>query len=336
VSGAFFQPYPDVIAPTRLMVSLVDQGVRTNMRVLRKPAAAAGAGALLLALAVAGPASAASDASSAPSGLYSGMGTCPLASSELQDPDSQEVGCVVATIGGGSMTIGGVTVPLTSAMTAKFGIYWPLGGQSVTFPDGNTASIFDSVSPTDNQELSAAPLDVPIPGLTNYVPGVTSAIVQVQLAGPIAAFTPLADGENYPLFELPLKFHLLNLFLGGNCYIGSNTAPIVLQPSSGTTAPPAPNAPITGDPGTVALNSDPNGHSDFIVGISGATLVDNTFSVPAASGCGIGGSLDWLVDLLFGLGSAAGHNTASLTGVSTSIAVDPSVADLTAAIQASE
>jgi hypothetical protein len=306
------------------------------MRVLRKPAAAVGAGALLLALATAGPAGAASASGTAPTGPYSGMGTCPLSSSQLQDPDNQEVGCVVATIGGGSMTIGGVTVPLTSAITAKFGIYWPLAGQSVTFPDGDTASIFDTVTPTDNQELTAAPLDVPIPGLTNYVPGVTSAIVQVQLAAPIAAFTPLADGENYTMFDLPLKFHLMNLFLGSNCYIGSATDPVVLQPTTGTTAPPAPNTPISGDPGTIALNSDPNGHADFIVGFSGATLVDNTFSVPGASGCGIGGSLDWLVDLLFGLGSAAGHNSASLTGVSTSLAVDSSISDLTAAIQASE
>ena len=306
------------------------------MRVLRYRAAVGGAGALLLALAAAGPASAAGARSAAPTGLYSGMGTCPTASAQLQDADNGEVGCVVATIGGGSMTIGGVTVPLTSTITTKFGIYWPQNGPTASFPDGNSASIFSTVTPTDGNELSTAPLDVPIPGLSNYVSGVTSAIVQVQLAGPITAFTPLADGENYPLFQLPLKFHLLNVFLGLNCYVGSNSDPILLQPTTGTTAPPTPNTPITGDAGTVSLNTDPNGHSDFIVGFSGATLVDNSFAVPAATGCGIGGSLDWLVDLLFGLGSAAGHNTASLTGVSTSLAVDSSISDLTAAIAASE
>jgi hypothetical protein len=318
------------------MVSIVDQGVRTNMRALRNRATATAAGALLLALGVTGPAVAATHSSSAPTGLYSGMGTCPLTSNALQDPDNAEVGCVVASIAGGSMTIGGVTVPLTSALTAKFGIDWPQNGQSVTFPDGNTASIFDTVAPTGGDELSSAPLDVPIPGLTNYFPGVTSAIVQVQLAGPITGFTPLADGENYPLFQLPLSFHLLNLFLGADCYIGTSSDPILLQPTAGTTAPPAPNTPITGSPGTVSLNSDPNGYSDFIVGFSGATLVDNSFSVPAATGCGLGGSLDWLVDLLFGLGSAAGHNSASLTGVNTSLAVDSSISDLASAIQASE
>jgi hypothetical protein len=304
------------------------------MRVLTKRATAGCAAALLLALGISGPASAASGGQ--PSGYYSGMGTCPTAGAQLQNANDGSVGCVVATIGGGSMTIGGVTVPLTSTMTAKFGAYWLNNGPTVTFPDGNETSIFSTVAPTDNNELSSAPLDVPIPGLANFFPGVTSAIVQVQLAGPITNFAPLAIGENYPLFQLPLKFHLLNVFLGLNCYVGTSSDPILLQPTTGTTAPPSPAQPITGDPGTVNLGSDPNGYSDLVVGISGATLVDNSFAVPSASGCGIAGSLDWLVDLLFGLGSAAGHNSATLTGVSTNLAIDTSVSDLTAAIKASE
>lgn len=294
--------------------------------------AGSGAVALLLAVGVTGPASAAS----APTGLYAGMGTCPLASTQLQNPNDGEVGCVVATIGGGSITIGGISVPLTGTMTAEFGFYWPDNGPVASFPDGNTADVFSTVAPTDGDELSGPVLDVPIPGLSNFAPGFTSAFVQVQLAGPITGFAPLSTGENYPLFQLPLKFHLWNAFLGLNCYVGSNSAPILLQPTAGTTAPPAPNSPVTGNSGTVTLNSDPNNYSDLIVGFSGATLVDNSFSVPGVSGCGIGGSADWLVDLLFGLGSAAGHNSATLTNVSTTLAADSSVSDLSNAIKASE
>jgi hypothetical protein len=304
------------------------------MRVLTRSAAAGCAGALLLALGVTAPASAAS--SGQPSGAYSGMGTCPTSSPLLQNANNGSVGCAVATIGGGSMTIGGVTVPLTSVLTAKFGAYWLNNGPTVTFPDGNETSVFSTVTPTDGNELSSAPLDVPIPGLSNYFPGVTSAIVQVQLAGPITNFAPLAIGEDYPVFKLPLKFHLLNVFLGLNCYVGSSSSPILLQPTTGTTAPPAPAKPITGDPGSINLGSDPNGFSTLLVGISGTTLVDNAFSVPGATGCGIAGSLDWLVNLLFGLGSAAGHNSATLTGVSTSLAIDTTATDLAAAIKASE
>lgn len=282
------------------------------------------------------PASATVRSAAQPTGLYTGMGTCPLHSAALQDTNNGEVGCVVATIGGGSVTIGSITVPLTSTMTAKFGAYWPDNGPTVTFADGNSAEVFTTAAPTDGDELSSAPLDVPIPGLANWFPGVTSAIVQVQLAGPITDFTPLADGEDYPLFKLPLKFHLMNLFLGSDCYVGSSADPILLEPTTGTTAPPSPNQPITGSAGTVSLNSDPNGYSTLVVGFSGASLVDNAFAVPAASGCGVAGSLDWLVDSLFGLGSAAGHNTAILSNVDTTLAADSSITDLTNAITASE
>jgi hypothetical protein len=314
------------------MVPIVDQGVRTYMRVLRT-FAGSGAAALLLAAGLAGPAAAAAS----PTGVYAGMGTCPLTSAALQSASSAEVGCAVATIGGGSITIGGISVPLTGTMTSKFGFYWPENGPTVSFPDGNSADVFSTVAPTDGNELSGPVLDVPIPGLSNYVPGLTSAFVQVSLAGPITEFAPLSTGENYPLFELPLKFHLWNAFLGTNCYVGSDSAPILLEPTAGTTAPPAPNTPITGDSGTVSLNSDPNGYNDLIVGFSGATLVDNSFSVPGASGCGIiPGTANWLVNLLFGLGSAAGHNSATLTNVSTTLAADSSISDLSAAIKASE
>lgn len=293
--------------------------------------------ALALVAATAGSAGAVATQTTAaqPTGLYAGMGTCPLSSAQLQNPDNGEVGCVIATVSGGAFTVGGVTVPISSAITAKFGAYWPNDGPSVTFPDGTTASLFSTVTPTDGKELSSKPIDVPVPGLANFFPGVTSAITQVELAGPITDFAPLATGENFPLFRLPIKLHLLNLFLGLNCYVGSNTNPILLEPTTGTTSPPPPNQPISGDPGSIAINNDPNGFGALVVGFTGASLVDNSFSVPSAGGCGIGGSLNWLVNLLFGLGSAAGHNTLSFTGVNTTLAADTSVSDLADAIAAS-
>jgi len=300
---------------------------------LRTAAAALGAGSLLAALGAA-PASAAS----APTGLYTGMGTCPLSSSALQDPNNGAVGCVVAVVNGGSFTIGShvVTIPASSPVTTKFGVYWPNNGPTATFPDGNSTEIFSTVAPTDGKELTAAPLDVPIPGIANFWPGVTSAITQIELAGPITDFAPLAAGESYPVFKLPIKLHLENAFLGPNCYVGSNSAPIVLQPTTGTTTPPPPNKPITGDPGSINFNNDPNGFSDAIVGFTGATLVDNSLSVPGASGCGPLGAFNWIVNLLFGLPSAAGNNTVTFTGVNTTLAVDTDIKDLTGAIAASE
>lgn len=308
-------------------------GPRRSRR-LRTTAAALGAGSLLAAALGAAPASAAS----APTGPYTGMGTCPLASSALQDPNDGAVGCVVAVVNGGSFTIGShvVTIPASSPVTTKFGVYWPNNGPTVTFPDGNSTEIFSTVAPTDGKELTAAPLDVPIPGIANFWPGVTSAITQIELAGPITDFAPLAAGESYPVFKLPIKLHLENAFLGSNCYVGSNSAPIILQPTTGTTNPPAPNKPITGNPGTINFNNDPNGFSDAIVGFTGATLVDNALPVPGANGCGPFGAFNWIVNLLFGLPSAAGNNSVTFTGVNTTLAVDSDIKDLTGAINASE
>jgi hypothetical protein len=302
-----------------------------TQRVRRAAVPAAG---LLLAVAAAVPASAAS----APTGLYSGMGTCPLASAAMQSTNNAVVSCVVAVVNGGSFAIGStlVTIPTTEPITTTFGAYWPKGGPTVTFPHGGSAEIFSTVPPTDGNELTAPAIDVPIPGLANFLPGVTSAYAQVELAGPITNFAPLADGQNYPLFQLPIKLHLENPFLGSSCYLGSDSAPILVQPTTGTTAPPAPNTPITGNPGTLSLHLDPNGYRTQVVGFTGATLVDNSGAVPGANGCGPLGLFDGIIDALFNLPSAAGNNTVVFSGVNTSLAIDTSIADLTSAISASE
>ncbi|GAA2045417.1 hypothetical protein GCM10009839_56700 [Catenulispora yoronensis] len=298
---------------------------------LKHRAAAAAAAAFALVAVAASPAAASTPQ---PSGPYAGMGTCPVASPQLQNPNNAVVGCVVATIGGGGFTVGSTKVNFSSPMTVKFGMYWAADGPTVTFPDETTAALFSTATPTDGTELSASPLNVPIPGLANFWPGVTSAIVLIEPAGPVTAFAPLSAGENYPLFKLPIKLHLLNAFLGLNCYVGSTSSPIVLSPTAGTTSPPPPNRPATGDPGSIAITADPNGYGASVIDFAGATLVDNALSVPGAHGCGILDSADWIVNSLFGVPSAPGHNTVTLTGVGAAIAVDTSVSDLTTAINA--
>lgn len=292
------------------------------------------AAALLVGALCAVPAAAAG----APTGIYTGMGTCPLHAAALNNANDAEVGCTVSTVSGGSFTIGStvVQIPASSPITVAFGVYWENNGPSVTFPDGNVADIFSTVAPVGGSELSAQPIDVPIPGLANFWPGVTSAITQIEIAGPVTNFAPLAAGENYPLFDLPIKLHLENVFLGPSCYVGSNSAPVLLEPTSGTTSPPAPNKPISGNPGTINISPDPNGFGDAVLGFTGATLVDNSVAVPGANGCGPLGAFDGIVDALFGLPSAAGHNTVEFNSVNASIAIDTSASDLSSAIAASE
>jgi hypothetical protein len=274
-------------------------------------------------------------ATAKPTGIYAGMGDCPLSSPVLADPGNQQVGCVVSVTRGGSVTIGSTTVALTQPITLQFGVYWPASAPTVEFPDGTVANVFSTVPPASGRTLTTAALQVPIPGLANFLPGVTSVFAQVELAGPITDFVPLATGEPYPVFHLPIKLHLFNALFGLHCYIGSDAHPIMLQPTTGTTSPPPPNQPTTGDSGTIDLASDPNGYGAFVVSFAGARLVDNALGVPVADGCGIGGSLDWVINAVFGLPAAPGHNAVVFSQTDTSLAVDASLDDLRQAIAAS-
>ena len=284
--------------------------------------------ALGLAVPAAGPASAttATHPSSSP---YTGMGTCPTGSAQLQNPGNELVGCVVSTVGGGSFTVGATTVAITQPMTVKFGIYWPKNGPSVSFPDGRISPVFSTVAPTDGVELSASPVTVPVlPGIPNILPGLTSVTVQIEAAGPVTGFAPTSAGEDYPVFKVPIKLHLESPLLGGSCFVGSDRAPIVLAPTAGTTSPPPPNKPVTGDAGNVTFARDPASVNLWNLDGTGARLVDDSFAVPGASGCGLFDTADWLVDEILGVPSAAGHNSVTQTGVASSVALDTGISDL--------
>jgi hypothetical protein len=122
----------------------------------------------------------------------------------------------------------------------------------------------------------------------------------------------LFAGEGTAL-TLPVRVHLKNPLLGEGCYIGSESSPIQLHLTTGTTAPPLPNKPIKGKPGKFGEEVE-KGFGVTVV--SENSLVDNAFSAPAAEGCG--GFFSFLIDPIvnskIGLPSAAGHNTAVLSG----------------------
>jgi hypothetical protein len=304
------------------------------MRMARKilsGGAVAAASVLVLAMSAV-PAEA---AAKAPAGLYAGMGQCPLNNSAMKSPTNLQVGCVISVTNGGSVAIGSITVPLTSPITLQFGVYWPSSAPVIEFPDGSSANVYSTVPAANGRTLTADPLQVPIPGIANIIPGVTSVFAVVELAGPITSFVPLATGENSPVFVMPVKLHLLNALFGADCFVGSNSDPIVLRPTTGTTSPPPPAQPITGDPGVIDVQPDPNGFQSLVASFAGAKLVDNTVSVPAANGCGLFGALDPLINRVFGTPAGAGKNTVIFSQTNTSLAIDPSLADLTQAIAAS-
>ncbi|MFX0592423.1 hypothetical protein [Melissospora conviva] len=271
----------------------------------------------------------------APGGIYTGLDGCPVNSAVMKDPTHLQVGCMTSTTNGGSMTIGSHVVPITSPIRLQFGVYWDASAPVVDFPSGTTANVYRTVPPSKGQTLTSKPIEVDIPGIGNIIPGVTSVYADVELAGPITEFVPLAAGEPHPAFVMPIKLHLYNALFGLKCYIGSDRAPIVLRPTTGTTSPPPPAGPISGDPGVIGIEADPNGHETIVASFTDASLVDNSLAVPRANGCGLLGTLDPLINLVFGLPSAAGHNAVVFSDTDVSLAISPSLADLTSALAAS-
>ncbi len=99
-----------------------------------------------------------------------------------------------------------------------------------------------------------------------------------ELAGPAKAvgvhLNNLVEAEGTAL-ELPVKIKLDNPFLGSKCFVGSNSHPIVIDLTTGTTSPPPPNTPISGKVGEVKFEDE-----FTIVHITNNSLVNNSFAAP--------------------------------------------------------
>ncbi|WP_019630062.1 hypothetical protein [Actinomadura atramentaria] len=135
-----------------------------------------------------------------------------------------------------------------------------------------------------------------IPGLFGDT-GLTAVYAQPEYAG-------VFDQPTSTDFKIKigLKIKLVNPVLGENCYLGSDSDPITLNLSTGTTNPPPPNTPISGEAATVVLSQPP-------LAVRSAKHVDNAFAVPGAHGCLFGlGLADWLVNQIGGTPAAAGNN----------------------------
>jgi len=106
---------------------------------------------------------------------------------------------------------------------------------------------------------------------------------------------------------MPIKLRLSNAILNSSCHIGTNDHPMQLNLITGTTNPPAPNRPISGRKGAISF---PGNYIQFSDNVN----VDNSYSVPGASGCGLFpppffGLIDIAVNVKMGLPSSAGNNS---------------------------
>jgi hypothetical protein len=205
------------------------------------------------------------------------------------------IGCVVSYTTSGEFHLGNKTVPINKTITLQGGL---------------TKSSPNLVPAADGNTLSHTALQLP-GGLIGIelLPPLTEVNATAELAGPVALSLGNFFTRSGPAVSLPLKVKLDNPSLGNACFVGSDSSPVEPKLTTGTTSPPSPGKPITGSAGTIEY-----GGAGTIVIVSGATLVDNTFAVPGANGCGglLALLIDPGVDLIAGLPAAAGHNTAVL------------------------
>jgi hypothetical protein len=249
----------------------------------------------------------AASATAAPTGPYAIFSQCPTG-----NPDVSV--CVVSDTTSGAIKLGNQNVPINKRIRLQGGLRFdPETFESVFVPAKNGQTLEQTSLNVPGGLLGiTVPSALPQPArglLEAAINTVNGVKATAQLVGPVGFnFNNLLSGQGIAV-ELPLRVKLDNPFLGNNCYIGSASAPVRLRLTNGTTTPPAGTAPMVGSPGVLGATGD-------ITTVTGQSLVDNTFSVPRASGCGglLAPLINPVVDLKVGLPAAAGVSTARLNG----------------------
>ncbi|MFL5817971.1 MAG: hypothetical protein ACJ76L_10260 [Conexibacter sp.] len=214
----------------------------------------------------------------------------------LRNPDfggnAEDGACVNVQQRSGNLRIKNFNVPLHETLEIR----------GILVPNGTTTPTFRA--PTGSTGFIGKPERVP-GGLLGieWLPG-NSVLAITELAGsPSDIRLSLTDFS----IRIPIKMRLVNLLLGMDCHIGTNSRPVMLNLITETTSPPAPNTPISGRVGTIS--ELPGGGLQAI----GNVNVENSFAVPGATECGFGlGLINSLVNLRLGLPSAAGNNSGEI------------------------
>jgi hypothetical protein len=282
---------------------------------------------MVLALAALAPLTALAAASPAlaePKGIFKVFNDCPT-----EVPGNAL--CSFAQTTSGEFAIGSTKVPISKTITLQGGAVHTGG------PNPNEYFLLPA---KDGNSLSKTELNVP-GGLLNFVNceeikgsgffetlerNTCKAIFENKTTGVTATTELVANMSNPAILNLaalfleegtaltlPVRVHLKNPLLGEGCYIGSESSPIQLHLTTGTTAPALPNKPIKGKLGAATEEEE---KEQVLTVVKNNSLVDNAFSVPVAEGCGgfFSFLIDPLVDSKLGLPSANGHNTAILNG----------------------
>jgi hypothetical protein len=226
-------------------------------------------------------ASAANAAKPAPG--YSDFAGCP------SPAEQQFIGvCVKDEFTGGHIGIGNREIPITNTIVLRGGV------------EQETSNFLY------NSEGGIIPVRQTVPGgLTGFTgyKWLDEAIknssqlklyATVELAGQVGS--QLAS-----TFNVPIKIHLENQFLGSGCYVGSNANPITLHLSTAK------------EPGEFEEEAS----RPEVIKATGGIFADHSYAVPAASGCVFNygsthQSIDKIVNSAYGLPAAPGKDTTEL------------------------
>jgi hypothetical protein len=245
-------------------------------------------------------------------GNYTKFAQCPYKNLEVKK-------CILSLTKSGEVVLGSKKVPIVNTVTLQGGAGKQVEGYAPFFAASNGITLSKTPQPVPGglagivncKEISDFFLRISCE--VTFENGVTGLNSTLELARPaseiVVSENNLAAEEGVAL-KLPVKVHLENPFLGSNCYVGSSSSPLIWNLTTGITAPPAPNKPISGKAGFIEFLEE-----GAIALSKEAVLVDNAWSAPGASGCG-----GFLVELILnpiinsaaGVPAAAGKNTAIL------------------------
>jgi len=294
-------------------------GVRVN-RMRRTMVVVA---ALAAAAAVATPATAETEtetdavaAAATLAGAWAPLNRCPVDAAAMRAADGIAVvaACLSSVSSTGTITLGGTTLT-TGTNDLQLGLLNQSGTYSVVAPSGG-AVIGAPVQIPGGLLGLMCPSDIPlISDICDQVvdSSLNRVTATIEAAGAPSDFSLAAGlGVGQPILTLPIKIRLSNPFLEPNCYIGSNSDPILLKPANLT----RPTGKV------VRFNADgsPSATGEMgYVSLSGASQGDSTFAVPGANGCGLFGLLSGAVNLKQGLPSPAGENSLVLDNPTTNV-----------------
>lgn len=245
-------------------------------------------GRLLLAVLAVAALGASSASAATPAKGYERFAGCPT---PAEAPSV--TGCIRSEITGGHFKMGNKNVPISKPIALTGGVNETLGG-FVANSQGGLAKVKQQVP---GGVIGLTGLD----WLVNFLD-----IDSLQLFAVTELVGQPTVGDT---LTLPLRVHLINPVLGNSCYVGSASAPIILNLISGTTSPPPPNKPISGVPPKFGID-----FATEVISFQGGTYVDNSFAAPGANGCKlvllgfIPVSINGLVNTASGLPAAAGTN----------------------------